>query len=82
MNVESIKAAVAGSHKNPIFIQLSDGRSMKVEHPDFVNFSRRAEDTEFIVWLENGGVAVVSIDEVVSVEMKRPLKSKDPQKMR
>jgi len=58
----------------PFVIKLTDGRLLEVSHPEFVAFSRVPGPFAgtFVFFPADGGMLVVSLSQVVTLEMLPP----------
>lgn len=64
MHVDGLREAIRRNPFEPFTIQLADGRSIPVKHPEFVAVGRRRaiviQDDDSCLWLEP--VLIVSLD--------------------
>ncbi|HAB18142.1 MAG TPA: hypothetical protein PLX89_02395 [Verrucomicrobiota bacterium] len=67
MKAESIKAGLAKALSRQVRLELTNGRTLPVPHPDFAMFS--PDGSEFIISFPEGGFDIISVDEVAAVRV-------------
>ena len=72
--IKDIKARARHSAQTPFGIRLSDGQTLRVEHPEFMAFPR--DGGSFVFLPPSGGVQIVSLNQVVTVNVAMRPKGK------
>ncbi len=68
MQVDEIRTLLHGRPFVPFTIHLADGRTMRVEHPDFV--ATAPEGNSIIVYEPDSSFAIVDLSLAVDAEVK------------
>lgn len=75
MTIDEIKSFTRSAAARPFLIRLTDGRSLEVSHPEFIAFPR--EEGTFVFFPPEGGLILVSLPQVVSVDIIAASKAAD-----
>ncbi len=75
ISLSDLRTFARGAATNPFIIRLSDGRSILVAHPEFIGVPQQGGS--FVVFPAEGGVQLLALGQVVSVE-DAPVSSDKP----
>ena len=67
MNIDDIKERAKRAAQTPFLIRLSDGQTIRVEHPEFMAFPR--DGGSFVFLPQTGGLQIISLNQVVSLDV-------------
>jgi len=70
MNIDDLKERARRSAQTPFLIHLSDGQTLRVEHPEFMAFPR--DGGSFVFLPPAGGIQIVSLNQVVTLDVAVP----------
>jgi hypothetical protein len=66
MTLDELRALSRRSSMEPLIIRLTDGRGLRVSHPEFLGIPH--DGASFVYFAETGGWEFVFLDQVVSVD--------------
>jgi hypothetical protein len=66
ISLAELRAFARGAATTPFIIHMSDGRSIRVEHPEFIGVPHQGGS--FVIFPLEGGVQLLALGQVVSVE--------------
>ena len=73
ISLTELRSFARGAVSNPFLIHMSDGRSIRVAHPEFIGVPQQGGS--FVIFPSEGGVQLLALGQVVSVE-DAPISSK------
>lgn len=60
-------AAIGAAHKRRVMVRTTDGRQLRINHPDFMAFAQ--DSTEFLCFPPDGGFELVPVSQIASVQV-------------